>query len=122
MTDTPADEDVQAVIKNELRLLDPDVRRPDLEALLHPDFTEVGPAGRRWARPEVITVLTSSPDRDLTPRTATGLQGVRLSSSTVLVTYVSEQGAKRACRVSLWLRTGPGWRVYFHQSTPVQPG
>ena len=44
-----------------------------------------------------------------------------LVDSTIVVTYVSEQGAKRARRVTVWLRTGPGWRAYYHQSTPIQP-
>ena len=122
MTDTQGDEDVRAVLRSELRLLAPDVPRAELEALLHPDFTEVDPTGRRWVRSEIITVLTSSTDRDMSPRTAVDLQGVRLSASAILVTYVSEQGDRRARRVSLWLRAGPSWRAYFHQSTPVLAG
>jgi hypothetical protein len=122
VTETHADEDMQAVIKNELRLLAPDASRTDLETLLHPDFTEVIPDGRRFARSELISILTTSTDRDLTPRAATGLQGVRLSGSTIIVTYVSEQGGKRARRVTLWLRTGPAWRAYFHQATSIDPG
>ena len=122
MTETPADEDVRTVLDCELRLLAPDAGRADLEALLHPDFSEVIPDGRRFGRTEVITVLTSpSTDRDLSPRTAVELQGARLSDSTIVVTYVSEQGVKRARRVTMWLRTGSGWRAYFHQATPIQP-
>jgi hypothetical protein len=122
MTETPADEDVRAVLDYELRLLAPDATRADLEALLHPDFSEVIPDGRRFGRSELITILTAeSTDRDLTPRTAVELAGVRLNGSSIIVTYVSEQGAKRARRVTLWLRTGPAWRAYFHQATPIQP-
>jgi hypothetical protein len=122
MTETSADEDVRTVLDYELRLLAPDTGHAELEALLHPDFSEVTPDGRRFGRTEVITVLTStSTDRDLSPRTAVELQGARLSDSTIVVTYVSEQGAKRARRVTMWLRTGVGWRAYFHQATPIQP-
>ncbi len=121
MTETPADVDVRAVLANELRLLAPDVPRAELEALLHPDFAEVDPAGRRWARADLISALTTATDRETAPRTASGLQGVRLSGSTIIVTYVSEQGDRRAQRVTLWLRAGSGWRAYFHQSTPVLP-
>jgi hypothetical protein len=122
MTETPADADVRAVLANELRLLAPDASRADLETLLHPDFTEVVTDGRRFARSELISVLTAATDRDLTPRAATSLEAVRLSSTTIIVTYISEQGDRRARRVTLWLRTGPSWRAYFHQSTPVRPG
>jgi hypothetical protein len=121
MTETQADEDVRAALKNELVLLSPDASRADMEALLHPDFTEVDPSGRRWARSDLITALTTAANPDRTPRTAVDLQAVRLSSSTVLVTYVSEQGERRASRVTVWLRTGPNWRAYYHQSTPVLP-
>ena len=122
MTETQTDDDIRAVLDQELRLLAPDASRADLEALLHPDFSEVIPDGRRFGRSELIAVLTgASADRDLSPRTAVELAGVRLSSSTIIVTYVSEQGAKRARRVTMWLRTGPGWRAYFHQATPIQP-
>jgi hypothetical protein len=122
MTETQADEDVRAVLKNELVLLAPDANRSDLEALLHPDFTEVDPAGHRWARSDLITALTTATNLDRTPRTAVDLQAIRLSSSTVLVTYVSEQGERRASRVTIWLRTGPSWRAYYHQSTPIPAG
>jgi hypothetical protein len=122
MTKTQADEDVRAVLKNELVLLAPDANRSDLEALLHPDFTEVDPAGHRWARSDLITALTTATNLDRTPRTAVDLQAIRLSSSTVLVTYVSEQGERRASRVTIWLRTGPSWRAYYHQSTPIPAG
>jgi hypothetical protein len=121
MTETPADEDVRAVLRNELVLLSPDTGRAELEALLHPDFTEVDPAGRRWARSDLITALTAAASPDRTPPTAVDPQAVRLSGSTVLVTYVSEQGERRTSRVTVWLRTGPSWRAYYHQSTPVLP-
>jgi hypothetical protein len=121
MSETPADEDVQAVLRGDLRLLAPDVSRSELETLLHPDFSEVDPSGRRWARADLITALTSATDRDLTPRAAVDVQAVRVSGSAILVTYVSEQGERRARRVTLWLRTGPSWRAYYHQSTPVLP-
>jgi len=109
------------VLDGERRLLAPDAARPELEALLHPDFSEVDPGGRRWARADLIAALTAATDRDLTPRTAVEMQAVRVSGAAILVTYVSEQGERRSRRVSLWLRTGAGWRVYYHQSTPVLP-
>ena len=71
MTETPADEDVRTVLDHELRLLAPDTSQADLEALLHPDFSEVTPDGRRFGRSELITLLTrTSTGRDLSPRTA----------------------------------------------------
>ena len=122
MTATQGDQDVRIVLDHDQRLLAPDVSRTDLETMLHPDFTEVIPSGQRFTRSQIISVLTASADRDRSPRKAVELRGVRLSDSIIMVTYVSEQGDRRARRVTLWLKTGPNWRAYYHQSTPMEPG
>jgi hypothetical protein len=120
---------VQVVIRNELRLLQPEVRGAagELEALLHPDFVEFGTSGLRWDRREIIAALaTGQPPGGTAPAqqaaVVSELAGIRLSSTIVLVTYVSEQDGRRARRSSLWLRTGPGWRLYFHQGTLMPAG
>ena len=134
MTGTQPDQDVQYVIRNELRLLQPEVRGAagELEALLHPDFVEFGTSGLRWDRREVIAALAAGqPPGERHGEAAvpaeqaavvSELAGIRLSSTIVLVTYVSEQDGRRARRSSLWLRTGPGWRLYFHQGTLMPAG
>ena len=138
MTGTQPDQDVQFVIRNELRLLQPEVRGApgELEALLHPDFVEFGVSGLRWDRREIIAALAGGQPPGAPHGEAAGagaaaaeqaatvseLAGIRLSSTIVLVTYVSEQGQRRARRSSLWLRTGPGWRLYFHQGTLMPSG
>jgi hypothetical protein len=121
MTDTQVDEEMRAVLENELVLLAPDASREELETLLHPDFTEVLRDGRHFARSEIITLLTTAV-RDQTPRAAVEVHGDRVSASAILVTYVSEQGDGRFRRVTLWVRSGSGWRAYFHQATPIQAG
>ena len=120
MTETRGEQDVRIVLDQDQRLLDPDVSRTDLETLLHPDFTEVIPSGQRLTRSQIISVLTASTDRS--PRQAVELRGVRLSDSMIMVTYVSEQGDRRVRRLTLWLKTGPNWRAYYHQSTPIEAG
>lgn len=129
MTGTQPDQDVQFVIRNELRLLQPEVRGApgELEALLHPDLVEFGVSGLRWDRREIIAALAAGqPPGGAAPAqeaaVVSELAGIRLSSTIVLVTYVSEQGQRRARRSSLWLRTGPGWRLYFHQGTLMPSG
>jgi hypothetical protein len=122
MTETPGDQAVRTVLDYDQRLLAPDVSRADLEALLHPDFTEVIPSGQILTRSQIISLITTSTDRDMSPRQAVELRGVRLSDSMIMVTYVSEQGDRRVRRATLWLRTGGTWRAFYHQSTPVLPG
>jgi hypothetical protein len=121
VADTQADEDMRAILENELVLLAPDASLEELETLLHPDFTEVLRDGRRFARAEIITLLTTIV-RDQTPRAAVEVQGDWISDSAILVTYVSEEGAERLSRVTLWVRSGSGWRAYFHQATPIRAG
>ena len=121
------------VTRRELSLLQPDLRgsTAQVEALLHPDFREITAAGRQVDRREVIRTLATerlaqtlgngSEPPVLEPATS-GLTAIRLSGTVILVTYVSEQDSQRSRRSSLWLKTGPSWRRYFHQATPVSTG
>lgn len=135
VTETTPDEDVRFVLRNELRLYDPEVRGAagELEALLHPDYVEFGLSGLRWDRREIIAALTAGRPAGVTaPACPAGpaqqatvvseLAGIRLSATIVQVTYVTDQEGRRARHSSLWLRTGPGWRLYFHQGTLMPCG
>jgi hypothetical protein len=138
VTNTRPDEDVRFVIQRELSFLQPDVRdsTTQVEALLHPDFTEVTAAGQRSGRREVITALATrqlsraienaaqasgngahAPDEE--PAMASGLSPIRLSGTVILVSYLGEKDGEQTRRSSLWLKTGPSWRRYFHQATLV---
>jgi hypothetical protein len=136
---------VRFVIRRELSLLQPDahVSTAQVEALLHPDFCDIATSGHRLERREVIAALghparparpasrapgaPGAPDNGVGspagPAAAiSGLTGVRLSGTVILVSYTSEQGGQRSRHSSLWLKTGPSWRRYFHQGTPITPG
>jgi hypothetical protein len=118
----PADQDVQAVIELELRLLQPQVRAEprEVEALLHPGFSEFGTSGRQWGRTEIIAALaTEQPGGEEPLITATEIAGIRLAADVIHLTYVSQRGERRALRSSVWLRTADGWRVFFHQGTLI---
>ncbi|WP_320783673.1 nuclear transport factor 2 family protein [Streptomyces sp. CRN 30] len=113
---------VEAAVRGELRLLDPEVCRvPDLVgALLHPEFTEFGVSGRRWDRASIVAALTDPAGPMARPATAR-MHGVRVAPDVVHLTYDSESDGRWAHRSSLWRRTGDGWRLYFHQGTPFDP-
>ncbi|HUB43160.1 MAG TPA: DUF4440 domain-containing protein [Streptosporangiaceae bacterium] len=113
------DEDLQAVVDGEIRLLQPQVRRApaDVDALLDPEFSEFGASGRRWSRSEILTSLASE-EREAAAA-AHDLRATWIAEGVVLVTYVSDDGERRCNRSSIWRRTPAGWRVYFHQGTPV---
>jgi hypothetical protein len=120
MDSSPADQDVQTVIELELRLLQPGIRAEpgEVEALLHPGFSEFGASGRRWGRTEMIAALAAEQPAGQEPVvTATEMAGTRLGDDAIHLTYVSQRADRRALRSSIWLRTPDGWRVYFHQGT-----
>ncbi|MFD5323388.1 DUF4440 domain-containing protein [Streptomyces sp. NPDC127092] len=119
---------IAAAVDGELRLLDPAVRASADEAarLFDPEFVEVGASGRRWTYEEMLAAL---PELDGAakegPRFETSaLRGVLLAPGLVHLTYETDFGGRRARRSSLW-RKGDGdagWRLYYHQGTPVPKG
>lgn len=109
-------EDVEAVIGNELSLLQPAVRsNPDaVLALLHEDFREFGASGRTWDRAEIAAALAEAPGGGAE---AQDMQAVRLAGDVVLVTYIARRPDRASLRTSLWVRDAAGWRLLFHQGT-----
>jgi ribonuclease HI len=109
-----AEETVEAL---ERELLRPDVRSDigRTGVLLHPDFVEIGSAGRIWTRDAMMMSLEESPagpvDLDV-------LGADRIGSDTILLTYRSYSRSGTALRSSLWVLDGGQWRLRFHQSTP----
>ncbi len=116
-------DDGAEVIRRELQLLDPAVRR-DPEAagrLLHPDFLELGRSGRVWDRDAILRHLASDPGPSGTaPDTLADALTAPLSDDVVLLTYRSADGTLRS---SVWVRDpAAGWVVRFHQGTPAGGG
>jgi len=118
---------VNAAVAGELALMDPAVRASHSEfiRLLDPEFVEVGSSGRRYTYDEMVTWLPdhagSSPDG---PRYEPGdITGVLLAPGLVHLTYETDFDGRRARRSSLWRRRSEetGWRMYYHQGTPVPP-
>ncbi|NBM18071.1 DUF4440 domain-containing protein [Streptomyces sp. GC420] len=112
---------VQAAVDGEMRLLDPEVRASGdlVDAYLHPDFTEIGQSGRVWDRAAILAALPAGATAEEERITASEMRGVRLAHDVVHLTFVTEWNGSRARRSSLWLRTGEGWKLWFHQGTPA---
>lgn len=109
---------VRQVVDAELQLLDPAVRASPqaLAVFLDPSFVEFGASGRRWDRDAIIAAVAAEPSTTIA---ATAMRGELLSRDLAHVTYVAERDGQRSLRSSLWRRTAEGWRMYFHQGTPV---
>jgi hypothetical protein len=123
--DDQADDDIQAAIAGELRLLQSSIRQDpgEVATLLDPGFFEFGASGRRWERDAMIAALA---DEQAAPGVTTvadvsELAGNRLADGVVLVTYISQGQDRRCRRSSIWRETPAGWRVCFHQGTVIPP-
>lgn len=97
--------------------------RERLDALLHPDFREVGRSGRPYERETVLDFLAR---RTSIPAVVNDGHRVEpLADGCVLLTYRSAEigpdGARRheALRMSVWVHDGAAWRLRYHQGTAV---
>lgn len=108
------------VFEAETALTDPAVRqsRARIEALLHPDFSEIGSSGEVYDRDTMIEMMaTESPGGGVVLRDFTVHP---LSEDTVLATYRSiGTSGKEARRSSIWVNNGHGWQIRHHQGTRV---
>ncbi|MFD6326962.1 DUF4440 domain-containing protein [Streptomyces sp. NPDC058442] len=116
---------VAEVIKRELQLLSPAVRssRALADQLLDPEFVEVGASGRRWDRQSMLSalpVMQGAAD-DGPQYVPTEMTGTVLAPGIVHLTFETMLDGRRARRSSLWRKSDDesGWRMYYHQATPV---
>ncbi|MGV9453715.1 nuclear transport factor 2 family protein [Streptomyces sp. NPDC003635] len=122
-----APDEVTQAVEGELRLLDPTVRasRSLAAELLDPEFVEVGASGRRWTYDEMLAALPQMAGAtENGPRyRPSDFTGVVLAPGLVHLTYETVIDGRRARRSSLWRARsdGTGWRMYYHQATPVPP-
>jgi len=111
------------VLDCERLLLAPDVRSSAsrVDALLDPNFSEIDPSGRLWNRAELIGALTTMPEHLNEPIADSEMTGQVLAADLVLLRYVSHHVGMQARHSSLWRRHPDGWRLLFHQGTPLTP-
>ena len=89
------------------------------EKVFAADFFEFGRSGRRYTREQMIRT-SSSPILAKLP-----LQNFNvhlLDQNNVLITYISEvqyETLEKANRSSIWSKTKDGWKLRFHQGTPI---
>ncbi|MER5202534.1 nuclear transport factor 2 family protein [Streptomyces sp. NPDC002825] len=123
--DRDRDSSVAEVIERELELLSPAGRssREAAEQLLDPEFMEVGSSGRRWDRQAMISALPvmQGADDDGPQFVPSEMTGTVLAPGIVHLTFETVLDGRRARRSSIWrkLDDETGWRMYYHQATPV---
>ncbi|QFY61295.1 nuclear transport factor 2 family protein [Rhizobium grahamii] len=108
----------------EERLFEQQVRnsRPALEALLSPEFREIGASGTLYTYDTIIAALLQEP-ADGIKRRLTDFETRLLAPSLALVTYravrdIPAEPSVHSLRSSLWRQEPDGqWRMVFHQGT-----
>lgn len=93
-----------------------------MDKILHPDFTEVGRSGRTYDRQEMIEAGRPRKRFEVTlPHLEYRLELV--DEDVALVRYVSrpvyDSVERLDQRTSIWVNTNEGWRLRFHQATPL---
>ena len=114
----------------QLRALETELQRIEtrrnterLDQLLHPDFLELGRSGRRYGRREVLEEFAKG--GEMPPVTTRDFECAEVGPGVVLLTYRSAhvgpagELSRVTLRSSLWVETATGWRMRFHQGTPV---
>lgn len=115
----------QELMALERSLLRPAVRASavQLDALLAHGFREVGVSGRAFGKDDVLARLPGESGIDFT---AGEMDVQLLGADHALVTYRATRSAdgvdQSSLRSSLWRREATGWRMLYHQGTPLPPG
>lgn len=111
-------------LESELHRLETRQNTRRLGQLLHSDFVEFARDGRRYSRAEVLAEF-SRPDAALDAVHVDRLELAEIGPGAVLITYTSAhttttgQLFHHTLRSSLWIETETGWRMRFHQGTPI---
>lgn len=120
-SDTALDTLLTTLIQLEQELHHPGLpQSPErLEALLHPDFFEVGKSGLRYSRQQVVAYLSQLAEP--TTVTVSNHEVHRLGPDVALLTYACTHLGKGAnidvLRSSIWRHTAVGWQLFYHQGT-----
>ena len=95
------------------------------EAVLHDSLVEFGSSGRVWTRDEVLEALAAGARTDAVSIEGFDVHVVRPGVFLVMFETVETDPSTgltaRRRRSSLWMREGDGFRLRFHQSTPIPP-
>ncbi len=90
------------------------------EALVAPEFWEIGASGRRYSRAFALSVLSerqrepAAEDWDMSE-----LHVSEIAPDTFVLTYTLRQPGRITRRATVWRRRAGRWQAVFHQGTVV---
>ena len=108
----------EVIKKLELELVLPMTRRNPsrITELLADDFSEIGSSGKKYLKHDVIESMVPGSMHNYS---LADFCFTELSTDCVLVTYLAVLGETRSRRWSVWGLGSSGWKMRYHQSTPI---
>lgn len=117
---------ISAADKRKLRQLEESLWRREtrfdpkyMERVLTPDFFEFGRSGRIYKREDTLSHPDEAIEAELPLK---NFEIHEINTNVALVTYVSRvmyEELEIGNRSSIWVKGSTGWRMRFHQGTPV---
>jgi len=94
--------------------------REHFENLLVSNFWEIGASGKKYDRDFVLATLEQRNKNPIDEKWQTSDFKIRqIEDSHFLFTYLLQQPTRLSQRATLWQRTSAGWKMVYHQGTPV---
>ena len=91
------------------------------EAVLDDGFVEVGQSGRVWTRDQMLMALAASPADPAVELMEFTVD--ELAPNVWLARFDTAGDGVRHHRSSIWISSGNGFRIRYHQGTPAaEPG
>lgn len=94
--------------------------RADFEAMVAPEFWEIGASGRRYSKAFVLDTLEKRLGDPETPASSvTEFRCQELAPNLYLATYQLDQAGRLSQRSTIWRYQGDRWLIVFHQGTQM---
>jgi len=95
--------------------------RAKFEAMMDPEFREVGASGREYTRDFVLGVLEERYSASFEDRwETTDFRCQSLAPDLYLLTYkLVQDGTRKSRRATIWRRTAGDWKIVYHQGTLI---
>ena len=94
--------------------------RADFEAMVAPEFWEIGASGTRYSKAFVLDTLESRHSKPVTEvYVVTDFACQELSQNHFLATYQLDQAGRLSQRSTIWRYSNGVWQIVFHQGTLI---
>lgn len=95
--------------------------RADLEQMIDDNFWEIGASGKVYSRDHVIETLLATYEKGPEPHDwpCRDFTVTVLAEGLFLLSYILEEPRRVTRRSTIWRRVYEGWKIVFHQGTPM---